>query len=71
MTKTITANTDRELVNNSYYDDLSDKWYHAHDDPIALLRAETRQKLRWCIPLLEQQKAEKIAKLRAEALKKE
>jgi len=51
---------DRELINNSYYDQLADKWYSAHDDPIALLRAETREKLRWALPLLNNAKAQSV-----------
>jgi hypothetical protein len=29
-------------VNNDIYDQLGERWYHAKDDPIALLRAEAR-----------------------------
>lgn len=29
------------LVNNAFYDALDERWYDAHDDPIALLRAES------------------------------
>lgn len=38
---------DRELINNDYYHDLSDRWYTADDDPIALLRAEARLRNPW------------------------
>lgn len=27
-------------INNAFYDDLGDRWYDAHDDPVALLRVE-------------------------------
>lgn len=34
-------------VNNGFYEDLGERWYTAQDDPVALLRAETRAKLPW------------------------
>jgi 2-polyprenyl-6-hydroxyphenyl methylase/3-demethylubiquinone-9 3-methyltransferase len=34
-------------VDNSIYDSYGDRWYTAFDDPVALLRAETRVKLPW------------------------
>lgn len=34
-------------VDNSIYDDYGDRWYTADDDPVALLRAESRTKLPW------------------------
>jgi 2-polyprenyl-6-hydroxyphenyl methylase / 3-demethylubiquinone-9 3-methyltransferase len=46
------ANEDRQHVNNTYYDALSERWYEAWDDPIALLRQETEAKLAWAIPLV-------------------
>lgn len=39
--------TDRDQVNNAFYDDLGDRWYHAKDDPVALLRAEGRKRAEW------------------------
>jgi len=48
------AHKDREIINNTLYDELGERWYTAHDDPVALLRAETREKLRWATPLLKQ-----------------
>ena len=36
-----------EPVNNAFYDDLGDRWLHAEDDPVALLRAEGRAKQQW------------------------
>ena len=36
-------------VDNSIYDGYSDRWYTAYDDPVALLRAETRVKLPWTL----------------------
>jgi 2-polyprenyl-6-hydroxyphenyl methylase / 3-demethylubiquinone-9 3-methyltransferase len=34
-------------VNNSIYDELGERWYAAHDDPVALLRAESRLRNPW------------------------
>jgi 2-polyprenyl-6-hydroxyphenyl methylase/3-demethylubiquinone-9 3-methyltransferase len=34
-------------VNNSFYEDLGDRWLHAQDDPVALLRAEGEAKHAW------------------------
>jgi 2-polyprenyl-6-hydroxyphenyl methylase/3-demethylubiquinone-9 3-methyltransferase len=35
------------VVNNEWYADLGERWYHAQDTPIALLRAEARQRNPW------------------------
>lgn len=37
-----TRNSHLRPVNNAIYDDLGERWYTAHDDPVALLRAESR-----------------------------
>lgn len=37
----------KSQINNEIYDDYGERWYSAHDDPIALLRAENRLKLPW------------------------
>ena len=34
-------------VNNTIYEEYGDRWYTAFDDPVALLRAESRAKLPW------------------------
>lgn len=34
-------------VNNDIYDQLGERWYAAHDDPVALLRAESRLRNPW------------------------
>ena len=34
-------------INNDLYDDLGELWYTAHDDPVALLRAEARAHGPW------------------------
>lgn len=39
-------------VNNDIYEDYGDRWYTAYDDPIALLRAESRTKLPWVLERL-------------------
>jgi 2-polyprenyl-6-hydroxyphenyl methylase/3-demethylubiquinone-9 3-methyltransferase len=54
------AISDRKVINNSYYDDLADRWYAADDDPVALLRIETQEKLNWALPLLREKKALRI-----------
>lgn len=35
------------LINNDFYEDLEDRWLHANDHPIALLRAENNLRLPW------------------------
>ena len=47
--KDISAKHDRLIVNNSYYDELKDRWYTAQNNPIALLRAESRLHSHWII----------------------
>jgi 2-polyprenyl-6-hydroxyphenyl methylase / 3-demethylubiquinone-9 3-methyltransferase len=34
-------------VNNAIYDELGERWYSAQDDPVALLRAESRLRNPW------------------------
>ncbi|MEI8027440.1 MAG: bifunctional 2-polyprenyl-6-hydroxyphenol methylase/3-demethylubiquinol 3-O-methyltransferase UbiG [Pseudomonadota bacterium] len=41
------------VVNNEFYNLYGDRWYTAKDDPIALLRAETRVKLPWVLSKLK------------------
>jgi len=36
-------------VNNAIYDELRDRWYDADDDPVALLRAESRMRNPWVV----------------------
>ncbi len=36
-------------VNNDIYDTYGDRWYTADDDPVALLRAESKTKTPWII----------------------
>lgn len=54
------ANLDRKIINNSYYDDLAQRWYAADDDPIALLRVETKEKLVWALPILNADKVKTV-----------
>jgi 2-polyprenyl-6-hydroxyphenyl methylase/3-demethylubiquinone-9 3-methyltransferase len=35
------------IVNNHIYAELDERWYDAHDDPVALLRAEARHRNPW------------------------
>jgi 2-polyprenyl-6-hydroxyphenyl methylase/3-demethylubiquinone-9 3-methyltransferase len=36
-------------INNEIYKSYGDRWYTAFDDPVAILRAETRAKLPWVL----------------------
>jgi 2-polyprenyl-6-hydroxyphenyl methylase/3-demethylubiquinone-9 3-methyltransferase len=36
-------------VNNRFYDELAERWYAAQDDPVALLRAESRLRNPWVL----------------------
>ena len=36
-------------INNAIYDELGERWYSATDDPVALLRAESRLRTAWVI----------------------
>jgi 2-polyprenyl-6-hydroxyphenyl methylase/3-demethylubiquinone-9 3-methyltransferase len=38
-----------QQIDNSIYDALGDRWYTAQDDPVALLRAESRVKTPWIL----------------------
>ena len=39
-------------VNNHIYDELGERWYQASDDPVALLRAESRLRNPWLVDRL-------------------
>lgn len=39
-------------IDNTIYDTYGDRWYTAWDDPVALLRSETRAKLPWILARL-------------------
>lgn len=40
-------------INNSFYDEMGERWYDAYDDPVALLRAENKVKTPWIIERIE------------------
>jgi 2-polyprenyl-6-hydroxyphenyl methylase/3-demethylubiquinone-9 3-methyltransferase len=56
--RTSDAPRDREIVNNSYYDQLGEAWFTAEADPIALLRAEGRLKNSWVIESLRERNSD-------------
>ncbi len=39
----------KEKVNNDIYETYGDRWYEADDDPVALLRAESKTKTPWIL----------------------
>lgn len=41
------SSPNRTPVNNAFYDTLGERWLHAQDDPVALLRAEGAAKQAW------------------------
>ncbi len=43
----------RKAINNSFYEDLKERWYSAFDHPIALLRAENKVRTPWVIQEVE------------------
>jgi 2-polyprenyl-6-hydroxyphenyl methylase/3-demethylubiquinone-9 3-methyltransferase len=43
------ATTLTRPVNNALYDTLGERWYAANDDPVALLRAESRLRNPWVV----------------------
>jgi 2-polyprenyl-6-hydroxyphenyl methylase/3-demethylubiquinone-9 3-methyltransferase len=43
-------------VNNAIYSELGARWYEAHDDPVALLRAESRLRNPWIAALIGEPK---------------
>ncbi len=44
-----------QKVNNDIYDTYGDRWYEADDDPVALLRAESKTKSPWIIKKINEQ----------------
>ncbi len=47
-----------QKINNDIYDKLGDRWYSAQDDPVALLRAESRVKSPWIAERITNPKAQ-------------
>jgi 2-polyprenyl-6-hydroxyphenyl methylase/3-demethylubiquinone-9 3-methyltransferase len=43
-----------EKVNNDIYDTYGDRWYTAFDDPVALLRSESKIKTPWILDKIKQ-----------------
>lgn len=43
-----------DQVNNDVYDTYGERWYFADDDPVALLRAESKTKSPWILKKLEE-----------------
>lgn len=41
------------MINNAFYDDLGEEWYHAGNHPIALLRAENEVRAPWVVEEIE------------------
>ena len=41
------SDLDRQKINNDYYHSLGQRWYSAQDDPVALLRAESKTRNQW------------------------
>lgn len=41
-------------INNDYYHDLGDRWYQAYDDPVAVLRQESKTKNPWIFGKIKQ-----------------
>jgi 2-polyprenyl-6-hydroxyphenyl methylase / 3-demethylubiquinone-9 3-methyltransferase len=41
------TSTTQPIVNNAFYQELGERWYHAWDDPVALLRMEGKLKNPW------------------------
>lgn len=50
-------------VNNSVYDSLGQRWFEADDDPIALLRAESRARNPWILKTLRERGLQKVLDL--------
>lgn len=49
-----TDRTKNEMINNQFYNELGDDWYTCNDDPIALLRMESKLKNPWVQKMIEQ-----------------
>lgn len=45
---------EKQKVNNDIYNTYGDRWYDADDDPVALLRAESKTKTPWIIEKIRQ-----------------
>lgn len=45
-------------INNDIYHELGERWYHAYDDPVALLRSESRVKAPWVLARVQKMPSE-------------
>lgn len=43
----------KKSVNNTFYDHYGERWYTAQNDPVALLRAESKTKIPWILEKLK------------------
>jgi 2-polyprenyl-6-hydroxyphenyl methylase/3-demethylubiquinone-9 3-methyltransferase len=50
--------SEKPVINNAFYDDLGERWYTASDDPVALLRAESRLRVPWVVEKISRDGAE-------------
>ncbi|MEO5666473.1 MAG: bifunctional 2-polyprenyl-6-hydroxyphenol methylase/3-demethylubiquinol 3-O-methyltransferase UbiG [Bdellovibrionota bacterium] len=44
-----------QKINNELYNDLGERWYTAQDDPVALLRAESRIRNPWVLETIQKE----------------
>lgn len=47
-------------INNSFYDEMGERWYEAYDDPVALLRAQSKIEIPWIIERIEALKLDQV-----------
>lgn len=57
------AFTQKTSIDNSIYDGYGDRWYSAYDDPVALLRAESKAKIPWVEKKIKENGIDKVASL--------
>jgi len=55
--------TTKNLINNDIYENLKERWYTAQDDPVALLRAESKTKSIWILDRLNKNRVFPAAKI--------
>lgn len=46
--------SEKSKINNEFYNDLGEEWYHSKDDSVALLRAEAKVKNPWVAKMIHQ-----------------
>jgi 2-polyprenyl-6-hydroxyphenyl methylase / 3-demethylubiquinone-9 3-methyltransferase len=51
---------ERACSNNQFYDEYGERWYTAEDDPVALLRAESRTRNSWVISEIKKAFVEEV-----------